>query len=624
MPPARHPRRHPRGPATHAGREANNKAKTVVLSVLASMSLAADQANAEVHVAAVMEGSGFNKCLAVRAERGDAPVPLSSLALLTAYNAATEWEAMGNDLAPLASAGDLNPGDAFVVCSSRADQAVLDKVKPDKLSGAVRFNGDDAIAIARAGQGGAWTPVDQVGALGGEGGWSSGSGWTIGSAKTKDVTLVRSSTPTPIASTAEWARSASTQWDVLPKDAWPDALAETASQAPAPSPSAEVSTTAVRPSSAASATPLRFTVAHYNVEWLFDGRSDPSRSPYEGCASCADAHTTAIANALKATLFNPSGAMADIVHFAEVEDQSVLRRLRDQALGTRASEYNTLFVQGRDSGTGQDVAIISNTERVAADGAPLRTDARASTPVPGSKCGPGVNRDDTGVSKNIVARFVLAIPNGGELKLTVVGAHLKAFPTEKRSCAQREGQALVLSSTVQKELADGREVIVLGDFNDFDGTIRDASNNKPTSRVLEFLKDVDMDGTDELENVMGRLPASERFTAWYDRNGDGQYKGEARERSAIDHILVSNNLAQHISDVRFYHNELDPQSTSDHWPIAVTFEIGGDGTNATSRIRFDRSDSNSILSSGSGTSNSSAVAFCAAVGVALALRRCVW
>lgn len=61
--------------------------------------------------------------------------------------------------------------------------------------------------------------------------------------------------------------------------------------------------------------------------------------------------------------------------------------------------------------------------------------------------------DDTGVSKHLIARFsVSGVP------ITVLGAHLKAFPTDEASCAQREAQARVLADQAQAALARGDEV----------------------------------------------------------------------------------------------------------------------------------------------------------------------
>ena len=80
--------------------------------------------------------------------------------------------------------------------------------------------------------------------------------------------------------------------------------------------------------------------------------------------------------------------------------------------------------------------------------------------------------------------------------------HLKAFPTDAKSCHQREAQALVAAGILSQSLAldskyivsetravattlgrDQAYAIVCGDMNDFNGERLDAAGSKPTSRV---------------------------------------------------------------------------------------------------------------------------------------------
>lgn len=62
-----------------------------------------------------------------------------------------------------------------------------------------------------------------------------------------------------------------------------------------------------------------------------------------------------------------------------------------------------------------------------------------------------------------------------------------AFPTEPYRCAAREAQATILREFVDYYQYYGIEVIVLGDFNDFDGEIPDVAGNVPTSKVSRSL-----------------------------------------------------------------------------------------------------------------------------------------
>lgn len=65
-----------------------------------------------------------------------------------------------------------------------------------------------------------------------------------------------------------------------------------------------------------------------------------------------------------------------------------------------------------------------------------------------------------------------------------------AIPTESSRCSQREGQASVLQPVIADYISRKYEVIILGDFNDFDGEVLDVNNNKPTSQVLNILKGI--------------------------------------------------------------------------------------------------------------------------------------
>lgn len=62
---------------------------------------------------------------------------------------------------------------------------------------------------------------------------------------------------------------------------------------------------------------------------------------------------------------------------------------------------------------------------------------------------------DTGVSKHFVARWERVRLGGTSLRLAVVAVHFKAFPTDPRSCAQREAQAALVRREVAALAAAG-------------------------------------------------------------------------------------------------------------------------------------------------------------------------
>ncbi len=295
--------------------------------------------------------------------------------------------------------------------------------------------------------------------------------------------------------------------------------------------------------------PATFRVVAFNAEWLFDGVNDSI--DHWGTPARARQHLEAVAAALQPL-------DADYISLAEVENAAVLSEL-NTLLG---NGYSQVFVQGTDTSTGQDVAALSILAPIQT---PSRTDERITYPVTGSllNCGTG----SYGVSKNYAADFDLA-----GTPVTIIGAHLLAYPDRCDRSIQREAQATALANLAREALSRGREVIVLGDLNDFDDAAADAAGNRPSSRVLSILKNLDpaADG-DELVNVCAALPQEDRYTDWYDRDGDGVDDG-AREHSQIDFVLVSRRLAERVSYVTIAHTT-PAGEVSDHWPIVVDLTI---------------------------------------------------
>lgn len=257
----------------------------------------------------------------------------------------------------------------------------------------------------------------------------------------------------------------------------------------------------------------KLTLVQFNAEWLFDGQDDPKMSPwYPGKTSCpgmdrcgtregAEAHIKRVGDFL-ATLD------ADVLSLNEVENCGVLRRVIELIGGKNS--LKPYLIKGVDTATRQNVALISKY-------APTRALERLSDlhpyPVEGSQCQYTSTKERRStLSKNYKAELDI---NG--MLIHVYAAHLKAFPTDPYSCAKREAQAKVLQAGVRASLDAGREVIVLGDLNDYSYAYLDAAGDVPTSRVLRILRDVDGDGTDELVNTIRWVHRSDRFTSWYDR-----------------------------------------------------------------------------------------------------------
>lgn len=241
---------------------------------------------------------------------------------------------------------------------------------------------------------------------------------------------------------------------------------------------------------------------------------------------------------------------ADVVMLQEIGSLSALDSLRLQAL--QGMGYASHFVEGRDVFTGQDVALLS---RVPVDTVG-RTDERAAV---------GASRRSVGVSKNLFARLTL---NGQPV--TLIGLHFLARPDDPERGPRREAQAEVIRRLAEREIAHGRAVVVLGDFNDFD-TIPDVGGNQPLTDVLPRIRRAGPAASDDLVNVLADVPPNDRFTAHYDRNRNDRVDGR-RELSAIDHILLSPSLyaaVRRVTYAQFY----NPVEVTDHFPIVVSLAL---------------------------------------------------
>ena len=283
-------------------------------------------------------------------------------------------------------------------------------------------------------------------------------------------------------------------------------------------------------------------VATLNAEFLFDGEGNEGDAtfPWKGDPAKARAHRDDIAAVVRQL-------DADLVLLPESENQRVLELMIAESLADMG--YTAHLVDGRDTFTGQDVGLLSRLP-VEAVG---RTDEQLEV---------GVSGRLYGVSKNLWARVRI-----GETPVTLIGVHFLARPLDAERQPRRETQAEVIRRLVEAEMAAGREVIALGDFNDFDGSVADRAGSAPISSVMEIVKRAGPGPDDDLVNVLGDVPQAERYTALYDRNRNERV--EPGELSAIDHLLLSPALYARVREVRFVHSH-DPLRVSDHFPIVVT------------------------------------------------------
>jgi exonuclease III len=306
----------------------------------------------------------------------------------------------------------------------------------------------------------------------------------------------------------------------------------------------------------------RLRLVQYNVEWLFIDYYSQMNCPGSGCSwinqSEAETHMNYVSNVVKE--LNP-----DIINFCEVEGCDELNILKDKL---NDNTYMPYLKKGTDTSTGQNVGMLTRVD-------PLinlyRSELRYNYPIPGSNCGYNGSVGSSGVSKHYITEFKF---NG--YNVAFIAAHLLAIPTDPTRCAEREAQASVLQNVIFSYVNKEYEVIMLGDFNDYDAEVLDINDNKPTSRVLDILKGYqgDLSGLYELYNVADEITKNERYSDWWDSD-DNCNTSSQKDYSMIDHILVTDGIKNNINNVFIYHgyNEYCGKYDSDHYPLVVDLMI---------------------------------------------------
>lgn len=286
-------------------------------------------------------------------------------------------------------------------------------------------------------------------------------------------------------------------------------------------------------------------IATFNGEFLFDGLDPEGQAsfPWKDDPVAARVHQDSVARVIR-------DLDADVIVIPETENVTVLERMVQGPLAGMG--YQPVLIEGEDTFTMQDVGMLSRL--------PVEMSGRTDERVP-----VGLTDRTYGVSKNLWARIDL-----GGTPTTLIGAHFLARPDDKSREDRREAQAEVIRRLVERETRQGREVIALGDFNDFDAQVPDRIGSRPITDVLTIIKSAGPGPEDDLINVMSDVPQADRYTSFYDRNDNGEL--DAGELSAIDHLLLSPGLYQRLREVRFVHGH-DPRLVSDHFPIVVTLGV---------------------------------------------------
>ena len=298
-------------------------------------------------------------------------------------------------------------------------------------------------------------------------------------------------------------------------------------------------------------------IMQYNVEWLFLEYYKSSDCPGNGCTwkneTHADEHLTEIANVINK--FNP-----DIINLSEVEGCNELNALKDEL---DSNIYESFMIQGTDSSTGQNVGMIT---KINPSVDLYRNNERFEYPIENTLCGNDESGTE-GVSKHFITEFKF-----NEINVAFISIHLLAYPDRNDRCLKREAQAKIIEQVIESYIERNYEIMVIGDFNDYDSQILDLNNDVPISQVLNIIKGV-YNPNYNLFNVNQDVEKKSRYSNWWDKNNNNYSTSD--ELVLIDHILLSEKLYEKIENISIYHGyyENSERIDSDHFPIILDLHI---------------------------------------------------
>jgi exonuclease III len=279
--------------------------------------------------------------------------------------------------------------------------------------------------------------------------------------------------------------------------------------------------------------------------------------PGDGCTwknqSEAETHMSYVADVV-------NKLQPDIINFCEVEGCDELNELNTLL----SQDFMPYLKKGTDTSTGQNVGMLTLVDPVVNL---YRTETKYNYPLAGSNCGYTSSTGSSGVSKHFITEFKIS-----EMNIAFISAHLLAIPTDPARCSQREAQASVLQTVIYGYISRDYEIIMIGDFNDYDAEVLDMNNNKPISRVLDILKGLDGDFKDKytLYSAAETITQEERYSDWWDSDNNCNTSSQ-KDYSMIEHVLVTSAIRKNIIDTFVYHgyDEFCGKYNSDHYPVVV-------------------------------------------------------
>ena len=234
----------------------------------------------------------------------------------------------------------------------------------------------------------------------------------------------------------------------------------------------------------------RLRIMTLNAEFMWGG-VDPEEGQvnfsWKNSKTEAEEHMERIAEII--SRHNP-----DIVSLVEIENKEALDTLNSKFL--QGMGYTAYFAKGRDTYTGQDMGLLT---RIDPENNKKEYDSRNGSAGDVKKS----------VSKNYTATFSI-----NNEKIALIGLHFLSGPNRSDRKSGREAQADAIRLMAVEKSNMGYEIIVLGDFNDYDGDscCLDRKNSRPVTAVLENIKAMNPSSeSDNLTNAAELIPKANRL-----------------------------------------------------------------------------------------------------------------
>ncbi|MBA63885.1 MAG: hypothetical protein CMJ76_16140 [Planctomycetaceae bacterium] len=314
--------------------------------------------------------------------------------------------------------------------------------------------------------------------------------------------------------------------------------------------------------SAADPAPENIVIGTWNIEWFFDHDQSDNESALAKKLSAPtqkdwDWRVTETAKVIAA--INPT-----VLALQEIENEKVVQELTKQLRDGHDQNYKVAFIQGRDTYTEQDVALIYKSGLIHKERR-NQTDEMYES------------KHYYNLSKHLFATFQWT-HQGNTHEITLCNVHLRAGT---RGEEPRLRQCRLINYWIQPHIKKQENIIVLGDIN----TLCECHEYALDQDLAVLCGKKGSDQVGDLIDLHTKLKESERATHMIGTQFDHilvspELLKDSREQSDLsfhsierrkDLVLRGKQDEDHYNI--FYQIEESERDISDHYPVIATFKI---------------------------------------------------